>query len=206
MGSAQAFWSFTLYPEAGEGGGCFRAAVRRPPVGGGRLIAVRAQEEAARRARAKIRRYCAANRLNRLGTLTYAGAGCHDPQELRGDLAGFFRGLRAELGGEPFPYPVGAGVASGRARAACRTSRSAATSRRADPRGVGSRARRTSSCSAICRSARARSRRRGWRPATWRSTWARTSATSAVPRAASVRGRAGLPAGAVPLRRTRTRT
>ena len=27
----------------------------------------------------KVRRYCAANRLNRLGTLTYAGSGNHDP-------------------------------------------------------------------------------------------------------------------------------
>ena len=41
--------------------------------------AERAAEEAARRARAKIRRYAAANRLNRLGTLTYRGEGCHDP-------------------------------------------------------------------------------------------------------------------------------
>ncbi len=43
----------------------------------------RAAAEAGRRARGKIRRYCAANRLNRLGTLTYRGAGCHEPVELR---------------------------------------------------------------------------------------------------------------------------
>jgi hypothetical protein len=51
-----------------------------------------------------VRRYGAANRLNRLGTLTYRGEGCHDPRALRGDLAGFFRELRAGLGGGPLPY------------------------------------------------------------------------------------------------------
>jgi hypothetical protein len=64
---------------------------------------VRAREEAARRARAKIRRYGAANRLNRLGTLTYGGTGCHDPVRLRADLGGFFRGLRERLD-EGFAY------------------------------------------------------------------------------------------------------
>lgn len=51
-----------------------------------------------------MRRYCAANRLNRLGTLTYRGAGCHDPAQVRDDLGAFFRELRVLLGGEPFPY------------------------------------------------------------------------------------------------------
>jgi hypothetical protein len=96
-------WSFSLYPEAGEGGGSL--SVRRP------LVAVsdrppnvtRAREEAARRARSKIRRYGSANRLNRLGTLTYRGEGCDDPLRLRADLAGFFRGLREGLGGR-FAY------------------------------------------------------------------------------------------------------
>lgn len=73
--SGQACWTLALYPEAAEGGGCFRAQVRREPVGGGAPDPERSQEEAARRARAKLRRYCAANRLNRLGTLTYAGEG-----------------------------------------------------------------------------------------------------------------------------------
>jgi hypothetical protein len=96
-------WSFSLYPEAGEGGGSVSgrrllAASDRPPN------VVRAREEAARRARGKIRRYGAANRLNRLGTLTYRGEGCHDPLRLRGDLAGFFRELRSGLDGERFPY------------------------------------------------------------------------------------------------------
>ena len=57
-----------------------------------------------RRARAKVRRYCTAHLLNRLGTLTYRGAGCHDPVQLRADVAEFFRALRAALGGASFPY------------------------------------------------------------------------------------------------------
>ena len=60
--------------------------------------------EAARRARGQIRRYCASNRLNRLGTLTYAGEGCHDPRQFRRDVGGFFRRMRGELGGDAFPY------------------------------------------------------------------------------------------------------
>ena len=64
----------------------------------------RAVDEAARRARGKVRRYCAGNGLNRFGTLTYRGQGEHDPRRVRGDIHGFFRGLRRGLGGEPFPY------------------------------------------------------------------------------------------------------
>src|SRR3954467_1823317 len=96
-------WSFGLYPGAGEGGGSVlgrRSSLpsgRRPEPG-------RAAAEAARRARGKLRRYCAANRLNRLGTLTYAGEGCHDAKELRRHLGGFFKGLRRELGEERMPY------------------------------------------------------------------------------------------------------
>jgi hypothetical protein len=100
----QAYWTFNLYPEAGEGGGCFVPVLRRVPVGGGVRDVERSQQEAARRARSRLRRYCAANRLNRFATLTYAGAGCFDPQQLRVDVGEFFRGLRRELGGKPLPY------------------------------------------------------------------------------------------------------
>jgi len=96
-------WALSLYPDAGEGGGCLSVR-RRVLLSDGPPNAVRAAEEAGRRARAKIRRYAAANRLNRLGTLTYAGDGCHDPLRLREDLAGFFRELRAGLDGGRFPY------------------------------------------------------------------------------------------------------
>jgi hypothetical protein len=98
-----ASWTFVVYPEAGEGGGCL--SVAREALPSGRPPdSERAAEEAGRRARAKIRRYAAANRLNRLGTLTYRGEGCHDPVRLRADLAGFFRELRAGLDAGRFPY------------------------------------------------------------------------------------------------------
>jgi hypothetical protein len=96
-------WALSLYPEAGEGGGCLSVARQALPSGGPANVE-RAAEEAARRARAKIRRYAAANRLNRLGTLTYRGEGCHDPARLRADLAVFFRELRVGLDAGRFPY------------------------------------------------------------------------------------------------------
>ena len=65
---------------------------------------LRAAEEAGRRARGRLRRYCAANRLNRLGTLTYAGQGCHDPKQVRADVGEFFRCLRSGLGSAALPY------------------------------------------------------------------------------------------------------
>lgn len=97
-------WSLSLYPEAAEAGGCFRG-LDRPgrdcgwePEEPGRALA-----EAERRARGKVRRYCAANGLNRLGTLTYAGQGEHDPRTVRADIHRFFRGLRRGVG-QRFPY------------------------------------------------------------------------------------------------------
>lgn len=71
---------------------------------GGQIGRSGGPEEATRRARGQIRRYCAANRLNRLGTLTYGGEGCHDPAALRGHVGSFFRALRKGLGGESLPY------------------------------------------------------------------------------------------------------
>ena len=99
-------WMLNLYPGAGEGGGCFVSARRRdyrPGSGGPAADPERARVEAGRRAGGRLRRYCAANRLNRLGTLTYA-EGCHDPGQVRADVGAFFRTLRADLGGEPFAY------------------------------------------------------------------------------------------------------
>lgn len=96
-------WLLNLYPDAGEAGGCLQTATRH---GSGpspfERDVDRSQTEAARRARGHVRRYCAANRLNRLGTLTYA-VGCHDPAQLRRDVGGFFRRLRASVG-VAFPY------------------------------------------------------------------------------------------------------
>lgn len=99
----QSGWGLSLYPAAAEAGGSFRYS-KPPKPGTGIGDPERAKAEAARRARAEVRRYCAANRLNRLGTLTYRGQGCHDPRQLRDDLAQFFRGLRSGRGGKALPY------------------------------------------------------------------------------------------------------
>ena len=96
-------WGFVLYPDAAEGGGSFRSAAAASLDGTSSDPPIDSRDDAARRARGKVRRYCAANRLNRLGTLTYRGAGCHDPAILREHVGGFFRRLRGQLG-EPFPY------------------------------------------------------------------------------------------------------
>jgi len=103
----RARWVVSLYPDAAEAGGTLQFTGPRPGGGGEVEEAVdpeRAKAEAARRARTKVRRYCASNRLNRLGTLTYAGSGCHDPRQVRADAGDFFRRLRDELGGESLPY------------------------------------------------------------------------------------------------------
>jgi len=100
-------WSFSLYPSAGEGGGCF-VSLRQPErsyVARGRAKdPQRAATEAGKRAGRRLRRYCAANGLNRLGTLTYRGEGCHSPQQVRADIGAFFRGLRSGLSGEALAY------------------------------------------------------------------------------------------------------
>ncbi len=93
----------SLYPQAREGGGSLLVRRSSEPRGGPPDPA-RSAAEAGRRARGKIRRYCAANLLNRFGTLTYAGEGCHDPVALRADLAAFFKRLRADLGEGALPY------------------------------------------------------------------------------------------------------
>ena len=97
-------WILNLYPGAAEAGGCY-VGTARPGFGGSgwEPDPDRSAVEAARRARGHVRRYCAANRLNRLGTLTYAGAGCYDPGQLRGDVAGFFKRLRGPSGAR-LPY------------------------------------------------------------------------------------------------------
>ena len=106
------WWSLTLYPDAGEASGSFHASIRRGALGkgAGRAEPERAKREAERRAAAKLRRYCSANHLDRLGTLTYAEP-CFDTKQMRGHVGGFFKRLKRELGGNPFPIRVGAGVA-----------------------------------------------------------------------------------------------
>jgi hypothetical protein len=97
-------WLLNLYPDAAEAGGCLQSPAR--PWDGRDAFERdedRSTAEAVRRARGHVRRYCAANRLNRLSTLTYAGEGCHDPLRFRADVAAFFRKLRAAVGSR-FPY------------------------------------------------------------------------------------------------------
>lgn len=104
---SSARWSLSLYPAAGEAGGCFQATNRGPVVivpGVPAADPERARAEAARRARTKVRRYSAANRLSRLGTLTYGPPRCTDAGQLRLHVGEFFRDLRAGLGGRPVPY------------------------------------------------------------------------------------------------------
>ncbi len=93
LSRVRSHWSLTLYPDAREASGSFQAAKRARPSADG-ATAERSPVEAGRRAQGKIRRYCAANGLNRLGTLTYAGDGCHDPGQVREDVAAFFKELR----------------------------------------------------------------------------------------------------------------
>lgn len=107
LGRPDAGWSLTVYPGAREAGGGFTPSYRPSHGVGVRGQAAdpeRARQEAGRRARGKVRRYGVANELNRFGTLTYRGAGCHDPRQVRADVGDFFRTLRAATGGKPFPY------------------------------------------------------------------------------------------------------
>ena len=96
-------WQLSLYPQAAEAGGCL-VTMRSGESAGRGADPERAAAEAIRRARAKIRRYGVANRLNRLASLTYAGEGCFDPVQLRQDVGAFFKALRPALGGQALPY------------------------------------------------------------------------------------------------------
>lgn len=99
-GGRRRYWRLTIYPEAGEAGGSVYSVglLQQTPRGGFMPGGGGSVEAANRRARGKLRRYCAANGLNRLGTLTYRGEGCHDPDRLRHDVAQFFRRLRDRAG------------------------------------------------------------------------------------------------------------
>src|SRR5438034_10735199 len=68
-------WWIVIYPGAGEAVATFRRGKQVDPHPGESLgpesTEDRAHSEAVRRARGAVRRYCAANGLDRLGTLTY---------------------------------------------------------------------------------------------------------------------------------------
>lgn len=100
-------WRLSLFPDAGEASCVFRPSLRAPRMyvpPGFAANTERAKAEAARRARTRLRRYAVANRLDRFGTLTYVGAGCHEPRQARADVAVFIRRLRSGLDGKPLPY------------------------------------------------------------------------------------------------------
>jgi hypothetical protein len=99
-----AWWNLKLYPAAGEATAIFQTDGLGSRPGFFQRESRDPAEIAARRARTNIRRYCAANRLNRLGTLTYRGKGCFDQGQLRADVAAFFRRLRSDIDGGAFPY------------------------------------------------------------------------------------------------------
>jgi hypothetical protein len=102
-------WILKLYPTALEGSAYFQSQYRPRPYGRNdvseqplELRQERSKANAARRASGRLRRYAVGNRLNRLGTLTYAVA-CSDPKRVSRDVGAFFRDLRREIG-RPFPY------------------------------------------------------------------------------------------------------
>ena len=101
----RAGWYLNLYEKSGEASGSFISSIQ--PKNQSNFNpnpdSQRAEEEAARRARAKMRRYCTHNGLNRLGTLTFAPPGCYDPLEARILVAKFFKNLRLDVGPK-FPY------------------------------------------------------------------------------------------------------
>jgi hypothetical protein len=103
VGVPRGSWGINLFPDAGEAIASFHSADRESGSGIGG-DPEESSRVAARRARTRVRRYCAANRLNRLATLTYRGEGCHDPRGLRRDVGSFFRRLRDGIGGTAFPY------------------------------------------------------------------------------------------------------
>jgi hypothetical protein len=99
-------WLLNLYPGAAEAGGCFESAARRSDSGSWwepEPDPERSSTEAARRARGQVRRYCAENRLNRLGTLTYGPPFCRDAEAVRDHVGLFFRRLRRKAG-RGLPY------------------------------------------------------------------------------------------------------
>ena len=101
----RAGWAINLFKQAGEASGSFHSSYPRapiPPRGTGADKA-RSREEASRRAKGRIRRYCAHNGLNRLGTLTFKEPGCYDPRQLRIHLSAFFVELRKSQG-RNLPY------------------------------------------------------------------------------------------------------
>lgn len=87
---------FVLVQRAGERR--HRLRVRNRPVD-----EERSKEEAVRRARSKLRRYCTQNGLDHMWTLTYAGTGVFDSEVVRRDVERLLARVTEERG-ERIPY------------------------------------------------------------------------------------------------------
>ncbi len=98
-------WRVVLYPDAGEAVATFQSAAAIGGSFGGKPPDGRVDPSAERRARGKMCRYCAANRLAYLWSATYASTDDArlDPRLVRSDIRVFFRRLRRVVG-RPFPY------------------------------------------------------------------------------------------------------
>jgi hypothetical protein len=117
---ARGYWRLRLYPDAGEAVATFQSAAGASSfgsAGGSGALAAAAEPDgspvaddneppdgsAERRARRRVRLYCASNRLTYLWTLTYSGDGQRNPRAVRDDVHKFFQGLRLVIG-RPYPY------------------------------------------------------------------------------------------------------
>jgi hypothetical protein len=98
-------WSVSAFPECGEAVISFAESYQSPEDGGfgsyGDSEGNRLRAE--RRARKMVRRYCTANAIDRLVTVTFAPPFCTDPRELTEHRKRFVRRLRCSLG-HRFPY------------------------------------------------------------------------------------------------------
>lgn len=99
LASRRSRWGLTLYPDAGEAVISYQTDSTSAPVG------TSTPEEVARaalcRARSTARRYCKANGLDRLWTLTFRDAQT-DPARVVRYLGSFFKRLRARFGRLPY--------------------------------------------------------------------------------------------------------
>lgn len=96
-------WRGRVFPQVGEAVAVLRSNQPSQKKGTG-CSPDENRRRAARRARTQVRRYCVANRLRRLVTLTYAPPFCTDHDQVVNDVAQFVRRLRKALHVEAFPY------------------------------------------------------------------------------------------------------